>query len=83
MRKKRVKEIGVNNFKFCHIPKTEDGWIDPKKYLPEKFDLVQLKIMRKDEIIYHCGWWAGSRWDGRKIRFLDKILYWKKEFNDD
>lgn len=54
----------------------EDGWADAKKYVPEDFDLVSVKIKNKKI----CSAWVnGKTWDGLKIKREDEVLAWKRQ----
>jgi len=62
-------------FSYLDIPKSLDGWIDAKQYLPLDFDLVDLKTDTKNL----SGWSNGEGWDGIFIRDKDRIKYWKRK----
>lgn len=57
----------------------EDGWADANKYLPADYDLVYLKIEDQPCV---CGWSAGNSWDGLQVKKEDKVLFWKRKFDD-
>jgi hypothetical protein len=58
------------------VPKKE-GWADAKKYLPQHYDLCQLKLTNEK---YVSGWWTGTSWDGLRFNELDsdKVIAWKR-----
>jgi len=70
--------VGVHGFNYYNICFDSEGWANAQVYLPEPYELVYLKIGRRHKM----GWWDGKRWDGYRIKYKDKILYWKK-FPDD
>lgn len=56
------------------------GWADSSKYLPGDLDLVSMKLKR-DKII--PGWINGSQWHGLRLLADDKVIFWKKENEDE
>lgn len=53
-----------------------DGWADSKEFMPDDFDLCELKITGKKS---RSGWASGSKFDGLNIQSDDEVLYWKKQ----
>ena len=58
-----------------------DGWADASLFLPASFDLVFLKLEGVKSII--SGWYTGNRWDGRRLKEDQKVLYWKRNEDDE
>lgn len=56
-----------------------DGWADAKKFLPEDFDLVYMRLKRKRKI---PGWINGLSWHGSRLRPNDEVLFWKRKEED-
>lgn len=68
---------GVKNPKKMTYPKVEtdyDGWADPNRFLPAKYDLVALKTSDGTKM----GWHTGHSWDGMRVSDGDIVKYWKK-----
>jgi hypothetical protein len=61
--KKGPLQVGKNGIRYEHISGLWDG-VDPSKYLPEEFDLVDL-ILPDGKVVK--GWFNGKEWDGYKI----------------
>ena len=57
-----------------------DGWADSKKYLPEDFDLVYMRLKREKTI---PGWISGSSWFGLRFKSGDVVLFWKRSHEGD
>lgn len=80
-----MKKVGVSfldekrdrKFSYKNILYDENGWADAKKYIPEDFDLVSLKVKDKEPIFY--GWSIGKNWDGYKIQREDEVIAWKRQ----
>lgn len=62
-------------FTYPEVKYDPDGWADAAKYLPDKFDLVKVKIKNGG---YKSAWHQGNAWEGYRIKPEDEILYWKK-----
>lgn len=60
---------------YTDVPTDIDGWVDSSKYLPEDFDLVELRM--EDNII-ESGWAIGSTWDGLYVDSDSKVNYWRR-----
>lgn len=73
-RDKPPYRVGYRGFDYADVKADDDGWVDPKMYHPQKYDIVQLKTEDKTK----PGWWNGGRWDGFRIQFQEKVLYWRK-----
>jgi hypothetical protein len=71
----RIKKTAVP-FQYKDVEFDIDGWADCKRFLPDDYDLVLLKLSRGKTI---PGWIAGSSWDGLKLKKEDTVLYWKKK----
>ena len=52
-----------------------DGWADSKRFLPEDFDLVFMRLKREKTI---TGWVNGNTWDGLRLKDDDEVLFWKR-----
>jgi hypothetical protein len=57
-----------------------NGWADSKKYLPEDFDLVHMRLEREKTV---PGWVSGSSWFGLRFRSDDVVLCWKRMHEGD
>jgi len=73
-------EVGENDssgkkFTYTKVLYQKDGWADATKFLPLKYDLVNIKFEKKT---VH-GWWDGLNWIGLKITPEDKALAWNKK----
>jgi hypothetical protein len=53
-----------------------DGWVDSKKYLPEDFDLVYMRLKREKVI---PGWISGTSWLGLRLKPDDEVTFWKRK----
>lgn len=53
-----------------------DGWADAKRFLPEDFDLVYLRLKRNRTI---PGWINGLSWHGSRLKTNDEVLFWKRK----
>jgi hypothetical protein len=81
--KNEVFEVGEKdsdgkNFTYTQINYL-NGWADAKKYLPFKYDLVNIKF--KNKTVH--GWWDGLNWVGLKINPTDEAIQWKKKDYDE
>jgi hypothetical protein len=65
--------------KYVDVPLDKDGYADASEYLPVEYDLMYLKIEGKG---IKPGWWNGNRWDGLNIKPDDKVLYWKRNMQE-
>ena len=61
-------------FAYKNIIAEETGWIDPLKYLPYEYDMVELNLENKIPI---KGWLTGNHWDALRLKKTDKVLGWK------
>jgi hypothetical protein len=52
-----------------------EGWANSKKFLPEDFDLVLLRLKREKII---PGWIIGMKWTGLRLKKDDEVMFWKK-----
>lgn len=52
-----------------------DGWANSKKFLPEDFDLVLLRLKRERTI---PGWINGMKWEGIRLKKDDLVMFWKR-----
>ena len=77
-RAKVPKHVGLKyndrELTYKDIKAEEDGWVDPHKYLPLDYDLVQLKIDKKYPV---NGWLSGGFWEGLRLKSNDKVIGWK------
>jgi len=77
----RVREVGQKyTFGYNDCRLCEDGWIDPTRYRPFPYDLVELGVHSSShakKITSIFGWWTGSRWDGKKIKQEAKVDRWR------
>lgn len=69
--------------KFCTYSDftcNEEGWYDPKKYLPEEYELCTVLIDKKEL----PGWYGEEgKWEGPRIPKRKKIIFWKlQSYND-
>lgn len=73
-------------FTYQDCSRNEDGYIDPKKFLPLSYDLVYIKVEREGKRLSNIfsGWWTGQFWDGKSIKDSDIVISWKRkeEIND-
>jgi hypothetical protein len=53
-----------------------DGWADCKRFLPDDYDLVFLRLFREKTI---PGWISGSSWYGLRLKKEDSVTYWKRK----
>jgi hypothetical protein len=89
MKSKTALQVGVSYYKnskgnkipysYRHVKPKQDGWVDPKEWLPFSFDLVFLQLKDKVKI----GWYTGGRWDGKKVEPSDKVIAWKRKMDED
>lgn len=63
-------------YTYNHVKYDNEGWADPKEYLPYDYDIVELKRDNYKPII--PGWISGNRWDGRKFKSQDKVIGWRR-----
>jgi hypothetical protein len=62
-------------FKYEWVEKDFDGWVDPEKFKPMRYDMCYLRA--KNNRTYP-GWWTGDRWDGLRVKPDIEIIYWKR-----
>lgn len=67
--------------KYSHIPKDDAGFVTNLRYLPIPRDLLYLRRFGNDRLI--SGWWDGKKWFGLRLKDEDKIISWKRNFEDD
>lgn len=60
---------------YKHAIRDEEGWIDASRFLPEDFDMVEIK---SDGLKQVFGWCMGKCWDGLYVKPKMKIKFWKK-----
>jgi hypothetical protein len=53
-----------------------DGWADSKRFLPDDFDLVYMRLKREKTV---AGWIAGTIWIGLRLKPDDKVIAWKRK----
>lgn len=76
-----IKKVGVvyppakSPLSYRRVEKDKDGWADADKFLPEDFDLVQMKTSTGKIFV---GWLVGNGWDGLKIKPTDVVVKWRK-----
>lgn len=70
------RELNENEIFLKRIPKEHqiDGWIAADKYLPEDFELVDLKEDILGKSI--AAWVNGNTWEGLRVK-PKKYRYWK------
>lgn len=79
-----IKQVGTKypGHKACltyqDIEKDNDGWVDPSKWLPLPYDMVQVDIGNK---ILNC-WHSGMIWEGLHLRKKHVINKWKRKPED-
>jgi hypothetical protein len=56
-----------------------EGWAESKKYLPDDFDLVYMRLEREKTI---PGWINGSIWCGLRLKPQDKVIFWKRKLEE-
>ena len=66
----RILEIEQGNPPFLKL-----RFHDSKKYVPDPYDLVKVKMSSGSERI---GWWEGSSWYCRKQRDGEEVVGWVK-----
>jgi hypothetical protein len=64
---------------YQDIPYDIDGWADGKKYLPEDFDLVYMRLKREKTIV---GWINDTCWNGWRLKSDDEVVSWKRKLPD-
>jgi hypothetical protein len=62
-------------FTYKDIEYDIDGWADCKRFLPEDFDLVLMRLKREKTI---NGWISGLAWNGLRLKPDDEVLFWKR-----
>lgn len=77
--RERIRGPKPRFFAYRDIPYLLDGWVDASKYLPADFDLVYLELKDKPDT---CGWSTGNSWDGATVKPTDKIIRWKRKFDE-
>lgn len=84
-KKKKAKEVGrpyleAKVFTYSRCKPEKNGWIDPNKYLPLAYDLVDTQIENDGKINQknYIRWWTGTYWDGRRTKVGEKIVGWKQ-----
>lgn len=64
--------------KYSLIQKDEKNWVDPKRFVPKPFDLVEAQVETKlFNRIKNC-WWTGQNWDGLRFTGTEKIHKWRR-----
>lgn len=53
-----------------------DGWVDCRKFLPDDFDLVFMRLKRGKAI---SGWISGKIWCGLRLKNDDVVIFWKRK----
>ena len=66
-------------YSYRDVEYDDYGWADSKKYLPEDFDLVYMKLARERII---TGWINGTHWCGVRLKQDDKVLFWKRDIEE-
>ncbi len=69
---------------YRDVPRSQDGWVDPKKFLPKEHELRDLLIERigRSHMVEVIGWSTGSAWDGYKLFKDDKVIKWRVKNED-
>jgi hypothetical protein len=62
-------------YNYKDVTYDSDGWADCRFYLPEEFDLCDLKTKQGK---FLRGWHTGQTWDGLHLKRTDRIEYWKR-----
>lgn len=75
--KKPPYEVTKDGFTYKDIKIGRDGWVNPKMYRPEPYDLVLMRLESKTI----AGWWNGCRWEGLRLKESDQVLQWKAKDN--
>lgn len=71
----KMKRLEVlYSYKDVHYD--NDGWADCREALPEDYDLVYMKVDRKNHI---PGWNAGASWYGLRLKSGDSVTHWKRK----
>lgn len=60
---------------YYDVPSDCGEWVDATKYVPRRFDLVQIDIGTPRKI---WAWWTGTEWFGMRLKITDKVIAWKK-----
>lgn len=75
-----IRKVGTPKSKgklwqYGDCEKDYDGWVDATTWLPEDFDLLDLKTDITKTV---KGWWTGHNWDGYRLPEKAKVHYWKR-----
>lgn len=66
-------------FNYSNV-KYRDGWADAETFLPERYALVALKILRDNKEFRKDinGWWTGKEWEALRMQKGDKVQFWRR-----
>lgn len=81
----RPLEVGIDTYinkkgkkdtlNYSHVSYDSDGWADPLKWLPQRFDLVSVATHASE----YSAWWTGGTWYGGRLPKDSKIKKWKSK----
>ncbi len=71
-----IEERGSKHrFSYSQVKFDLLGWADANEYLPEDYDLVQLKT--NEEKVYP-GWIIGTKWEGYRVKDDLSVTHWRR-----
>ena len=77
-----IRQVGHKyQWRYADCKSDHSGWIDNRNYRPHPYDmtLVKIKTATDQSIKELPAWWTGKSWEGRKIKEVDAVKYWKLE----
>ncbi len=74
-----TKKVGARYAAYSDVIFAYDGWANAEYFLPHEYDLLSIKT-DKGEV--KKGWISGNAWDGLEIKPKDKIIEWKRTFEE-
>ena len=79
----KIIQLSAQNhaISYKNIEKDNAGWVDPKKYLPIPYDVVEIEVEYIGLNRRVPAWWTGINWEGRRFRQGMKVLYWRKNWH--
>jgi len=75
LRPKLPGEKGGKTLTSSQITREENGWINPRYFRPQEYDLVDIK----NGINTLKGWWTGCQWDGYRPINNSKPILWREK----
>jgi len=64
-----------SRYKYADIKFDPDGWTDPAKYLPLKFDLVCVFLASGQQ---KTAWWSQEGWVGLRLPEGAQVQKWRR-----